>query len=730
MRYESHAGTRVLMLDEWDYRQLRRTTETYREELLVRLLGEVGLRPAEISRLRPENLVTREREGREHYFFAVAGPDEDGPAREAYLPGAIEHDVRKFVGSEAIGDDERIVPVTPRRVQMLVSDIAERVADGTGDDRFREVSTRTLRRYFAETLLVDERVHPRVVQAVGGWDSMASLAPYVEQPDADEIIRAFEQTSLVGRGGNEADLEAFRQAVEHSGHSIYVTDRDGVIQYVNPQFEEATGYTASDAIGRTPRILKSGEHDDDIYEELWETITDGDVWEGALVNRRKDGEPYRVHQTIAPISVEGAIEGYVAVNTDVPADGDWGGNAGAFARLSVVLNRLHAVREGVSAAADRSEAERTACERLADGDAYRFACFASTTGGTLNVRASAGLEEAAARALTATDGPAGVAVRTGEVRTVTDAAGDSTFDGWERLEGDRSPSIAAVPVVDGETTYGVLLVGADGVPFEQRERRLLSDLGERLGSALTVAEQRTLLLADSVTELVFRTTDPDAFFARASSEHGCEFTLEGLVPGSDGSLVYFTTVTGAAPSNLLAWMNDHDAVTVARLVRDHGDEALFEIVLTGPDPSMTVVRRGGTVTELVASDGVERVVTEVSPERDVRELAEVITTVFPASELVARRERERPLETMTSFRSALRGELTEKQAAVLEAAYHAGYFEWPRGSTAEALADAMGITSPTLHNHLRRAQQKLLVTFFEDDPGHRQSLDVTPWTDG
>jgi hypothetical protein len=193
--------------------------------------------------------------------------------------------------------------------------------------------------------------------------------------------------------------------------------------------------------------------------------------------------------------------------------------------------------------------------------------------------------------------------------------------------------------------------------------------------------------------------------------------------------VYFVTATGAVASDVLEWMNDQDAVAVVRLVRDHGDEALFEVVLTGPDPSMTIVRRGGTITELTASDGIERVVTEVSPERDVRDLTEVITTVFPASELVVRREHERPLETMTSFRSALHGELTEKQAAVLEAAYHAGYFEWPRGSTAEELADALGITSPTLHNHLRRAQQKLLDRFFEDEPGHRRPPDETPWSD-
>ncbi|KAA9399433.1 PAS domain S-box protein [Haloarcula sp. CBA1130] len=109
----------------------------------------------------------------------------------------------------------------------------------------------------------------------------------------------------------------FREAVESAGHAVVFTDSDGVIEYVNPAFEELTGYAASEVIGHTPRVLKSGEHDEAFYEDLWDTIGAGDVWRGELVNERPDGEPYVIEQTIAPLPSDDEPRGYVAINTDI-----------------------------------------------------------------------------------------------------------------------------------------------------------------------------------------------------------------------------------------------------------------------------------------------------------------------------------------------------------------------------------------------------------------------------
>ncbi|RQG94793.1 PAS domain S-box protein [Natrarchaeobius oligotrophus] len=113
-------------------------------------------------------------------------------------------------------------------------------------------------------------------------------------------------------------LEAFREAVEHAGHSVYITDTSGEIRYVNGAFEEITGYGGDEAIGRTPRLLKSGEHDKAFYRELWSTILDGSIWQNEIVNERKDGTKYVVNQTIAPITDDsGTIVRFVAINAEI-----------------------------------------------------------------------------------------------------------------------------------------------------------------------------------------------------------------------------------------------------------------------------------------------------------------------------------------------------------------------------------------------------------------------------
>jgi PAS domain S-box-containing protein len=117
---------------------------------------------------------------------------------------------------------------------------------------------------------------------------------------------------------DERELQTFREAVENAGHAIYWTDPEGIIEYANPAFEEMTGYDHKEVVGEPSNILQSGIHTDEFYETMWETITDGETWENELVNKRKDGEQYSIHQSISPIlDDDGAVQRYVAVNRDI-----------------------------------------------------------------------------------------------------------------------------------------------------------------------------------------------------------------------------------------------------------------------------------------------------------------------------------------------------------------------------------------------------------------------------
>jgi PAS domain S-box-containing protein len=113
-------------------------------------------------------------------------------------------------------------------------------------------------------------------------------------------------------------LNRFRQAVESAGHAVFITDLSGTIEYVNPAFEEITGYGRAEAVGNTPSIFSSGEMADGFHSELWETVERGDVWEAELLNERKDGTVYEAHQTVAPIEgANGDPQSYVAIQTDI-----------------------------------------------------------------------------------------------------------------------------------------------------------------------------------------------------------------------------------------------------------------------------------------------------------------------------------------------------------------------------------------------------------------------------
>jgi two-component system, cell cycle sensor histidine kinase and response regulator CckA len=116
----------------------------------------------------------------------------------------------------------------------------------------------------------------------------------------------------------ESEYERLIAAIEHAGETIFITDPDGTIEYVNPAFEQITGYKKEEVIGQTPRILKSGHQGEMFYREMWNTISSGETWQGRMVNKRKDDTFYTEEATISSIKDNsGKIINYVAVAHDI-----------------------------------------------------------------------------------------------------------------------------------------------------------------------------------------------------------------------------------------------------------------------------------------------------------------------------------------------------------------------------------------------------------------------------
>jgi len=128
--------------------------------------------------------------------------------------------------------------------------------------------------------------------------------------------------SLVSRRASlmvaEAQTRQLSSAVEQTADAVVITDRRGIIEYVNPAYEQITGYSRQEVLGKNASVVKSGEHDENFYGELWRTILAGRVFRGTMVNRKKDGSLYYEEKTISPLrNADGNIVRFVSTGKDI-----------------------------------------------------------------------------------------------------------------------------------------------------------------------------------------------------------------------------------------------------------------------------------------------------------------------------------------------------------------------------------------------------------------------------
>ncbi len=158
------------------------------------------------------------------------------------------------------------------------------------------------------TLELEQRVKERTSSLENANSELITINSELEQRrlEAEEIQRKLQQLS---------------SAVVNSPAIVVITDRLGLIEYVNPKFTEVSGYPPEEAIGQNPRILSAGIHPKELFEELWRTISSGHEWRGDLCNKRKNGDLYWEHASISPIKdQQGEITHFVAIKEDITED--------------------------------------------------------------------------------------------------------------------------------------------------------------------------------------------------------------------------------------------------------------------------------------------------------------------------------------------------------------------------------------------------------------------------
>ncbi|MBX0287911.1 site-specific integrase [Halomicroarcula sp. F28] len=193
MRIEATAGNehKVWLTDD-EIEDLRRATTSQRDDIIIQLGAFVGLRAFEIPQVCPRDVS--ESAGGQYRLRVRSGKDTSGSGgkpRDAYLPDSVERDLQRYQNEHNIAPNDPYIDLSQPGVRAVVRRTADRAAEATGDDDFRKVSTHDLRRRFAQRLLVDQQMNPRVVMAVGGWDSFAAIEPYLNAPSEEVIDEAF-----------------------------------------------------------------------------------------------------------------------------------------------------------------------------------------------------------------------------------------------------------------------------------------------------------------------------------------------------------------------------------------------------------------------------------------------------------------------------------------------------------------------------------------------------------
>lgn len=390
-------------------------------------------------------------------------------------------------------------------------------------------------------------------------------------------------------------------------------------------------------------------------------------------------------------------------------------------RVAVVDGLIAEVLREFVDASSREEILETVCSRLGESDRFRFAWVGTPEAdGGITVDRVAGERGETFPAVrdAVEDGestPEHHAVEQGEPRVVQSLGEAETVPDSVRVAtfADGVQSVLAFPLVYGSSVYGVVGVYAGSeATFTDNERASFEALGELGGLAINATRNRRLLLADAVTEVTFE-LGPESPLVGLSDTCGASLELDGTVPAGDGELRCFVSVTGASPSTVVDAAESSEAVADARTVSDGDAGGSVELALRGEVPLVDAVSRGATVHGTTVEDGRGRITLELPADGDVREMAGALGD-DGAVTVLSKRERNRSPTTARRFREALDDRLTQRQATVLRTAYLADYFESPRKSTAEEVADSLGITGSTLLYHLRAAQRKLLDAFYDE----------------
>jgi len=381
---------------------------------------------------------------------------------------------------------------------------------------------------------------------------------------------------------------------------------------------------------------------------------------------------------------------------------------------------IRSVDQSLIDARSREEIKTAVCERLVESDPISFAWIGDHDGETLRPEtwAGDGQRYLDSVSLSADSGePAWVTATTGTASVASNVVDRLRSEAWRKAALEHGfRSVVSVPITHDEYTYGVLTAYApEADAFGDLQRSVFVELGETIGNTINAVQTKQALYADTVTELTLEFTGAESLLSTLATEADCRVESAGFSADTGDATWQFFTVSGADPATVREVLDRLVTVTDYREITTTEDGGFFSATVSEGLVTSTFIPRGLTPREMIAESGTLTVTVDVLQEIDVREFVELLEERYPSTELVARRDVERSIETKGDLVGSLLEGLTDRQRETLTTAYYSGYFEWPRETTGQEVAAMLGVSQPTVTRHLRLGQQALLRQLLDGD---------------
>lgn len=517
-----------------------------------------------------------------------------------------------------------------------------------------------------------------------------------------------------------------RTVLDELDDVLYVIDEAGEPDYWNEALVETTGYDHDEIASMHPVELVPDDQREfvpgllDAIESIEDRRVEVDIlaaddsritheFKGTSFEDPATGDSYRCGLA-RDVTERNARERELERHRDELATLD---------RITELL--LGTVQDLLLLRSGRDAVERRLCERLTASEFYGLAWVGEREldGDRIRPRVTAGEGAGYLEEVTITydqtptgQGPAGRAVRTGEVHVAN--VDDPTFSPWRAAARKRGfESVAAVPLQHQDTVYGVLVVYAtreDG--FTSREQDGFDVIGRTVGAVIHADRTHDLLYAEDVLEVEFDITDVDSSLVEAASLVDGVLRFDGYVDAGGRWLVY-CSVEDADPDRVAETVAGEPAIDHCRVLTTAGATPRIEVVQRAPSLFDAITDAGAGIRSGTVTPTSARLTIGVPAAGDVRSIVRDVQATYPAATVIAHRADHDDVANGGRPPGVL-DDLTDRQRAILESAYRAGYFAWPRETTAEELADALDLAPPTVHAHLRKAEDRLLTALFDE----------------